>query len=184
MSTTVIQRLRTEIRRTLWVSASLVCSAACQPAPEAVQIDGDDIGGVVAGLNGPEAGVWVIAETADLPTRFVRIVVTDDAGRYLLPDLPDADYDVWVRGYGLVDSEKQSAAPGTSLDLTAVAAPDDRAAARYYPAGHCSLSCTCRRSRSFRHRRKRQRHLDWNSQPGSMASDAQVGNVHGLSPAG
>ncbi len=136
MSTTVIQRLRTEIRRTLWVSASLVCSAACQPAPEAVQIDGDDIGGVVAGLNGPEAGVWVIAETADLPTRFVRIVVTDDAGRYLLPDLPDADYDVWVRGYGLVDSEKQSAAPGTSLDLTAVAAPDDRAAARYYPAGH------------------------------------------------
>ena len=136
MSTTVIQRLRTEIRRTLWVSASLVCSAACQPAPEAVQIDGDDIGGVVAGPNGPEAGVWVIAESADLPTRFVRIVVTDDAGRYLLPDLPDADYDVWVRGYGLVDSEKQSAAPGTSLDLTAVAAPDDRAAARYYPAGH------------------------------------------------
>ncbi len=136
MSTTVIQRLRTEIRRTLWVSASLVCSAACQPAPEAVQIDGDDIGGVVTGPNGPEAGVWVIAESADLPTRFVRIVVTDDAGRYLLPDLPDADYDVWVRGYGLVDSEKQSAAPGTSLDLTAVAAPDDRAAARYYPAGH------------------------------------------------
>ena len=136
MSPTVIQRLRTEIRRTLWVSASLVCSAACQPAPEAVQVDGDDIGGVVTGPSGPEAGVWVIAETTDLPTRFARIVVTDDAGRYLLPDLPDADYDIWVRGYGLVDSEKQSGAPGTSLDLTAVAAPDDRAAARYYPAGH------------------------------------------------
>ena len=136
MSPTVIQRLRTELRRTLWVSASLVCAAACQPAPDAVEVDGDDIGGVVTGVNGPEAGVWVIAETSDLPTGFARIVVTDDAGRYLLPDLPDADYEVWVRGYGLVDSEKQSAAPGTSLDLTAVAAPDDRAAAHYYPAGH------------------------------------------------
>jgi hypothetical protein len=48
-----------------------------------VVIDGDDIGGVVRGPNGPEAGVWVIAETNDLPTKFARIVVTDDAGRYV-----------------------------------------------------------------------------------------------------
>ncbi|MDP7691828.1 MAG: carboxypeptidase-like regulatory domain-containing protein, partial [Vicinamibacterales bacterium] len=68
----------------------------------AVQIDSDDIGGVVMGANGPEAGVWVIAETTDLPTRFNRTVVTDDQGRYVVPDLPAATYDVWARGYGLV----------------------------------------------------------------------------------
>ena len=101
-----------------------------------VQIDGDDIGGVVTGPNGPEAGVWVIAETTDLPTRFNRTVVTDDEGRYVVPDLPAATYAVWVRGYGLVDSPKQQASPGTRLDLTAVIAPDDRAAAQYYPAGY------------------------------------------------
>ena len=64
------------------------------------------------GPKGPEAGVWVIAETTDLPTSFVRIVVTDDRGRYLMPDLPKATYNVWVRGYGLVDSPKAQATPG------------------------------------------------------------------------
>jgi hypothetical protein len=78
----------------------------------------------------------VIAETNDLPTPFARIVVTDDQGRYLLPDLPRASYKVWVRGYGLVDSPKVDATPGRSLDLTAVAAPDARAAAQYYPSGY------------------------------------------------
>jgi len=105
-------------------------------AAEAVPIDGDDIGGVVTGASGPEAGVWVIAETADLPTRFVRIVVTDDRGRYVIPDLPKASYSVWVRGYGLVDSPKVKAAPGAALDLKAVPAPNARAAAEYYPAGY------------------------------------------------
>ncbi|MEX1198049.1 MAG: hypothetical protein WEB57_09330 [Pseudohongiellaceae bacterium] len=95
-----------------------------------------DIGGVVSGPDGPEAGVWVIAETDDLPTRFVRIVVTDEQGRYLIPDLPEADYRVWVRGYGLVDSEKLAISPGQSLDHTAVPAPDAAAAAEYYPAGY------------------------------------------------
>ena len=70
------------------------------------------ISGVVSGPNGPEAGVWVIAETRELPTKFARIVVTDEHGRYLVPDLPQARYEVWVRGYGLVDSPKASAAPG------------------------------------------------------------------------
>src|SRR5678810_1203183 len=65
----------------------------------AVQIDNDDIGGVVTSAKGPEAGVWVIAETNDLPTRFARMVVTDDGGRYVLPDLPKANYSIWVRGY-------------------------------------------------------------------------------------
>lgn len=99
-----------------------------------IAIDADDIGGVVTGAAGPEAGVWVIAETNDLPTKYAKIVVTNDAGRYVLPDLPQANYDIWVRGYGLVDSPKVQAAPGASLDLEAVVAPDASAAAQYYPA--------------------------------------------------
>src|SRR5262245_17300592 len=83
-----------------------------------IKTDSDDIGGVVTSSKGPEAGVWVIAETTDLPTRFIKIVVTDDRGRYLLPDLPKANYDVWVRGYGLVDSPKVKAAPGKVMNLT------------------------------------------------------------------
>jgi len=102
---------------------------------DAVRVDPDDVGGVVSGANGPEAGVWVIAETKDLPTKFVKIVVTDDRGRYLLPDLPKANYDVWVRGYGLVDSARVKAAPGKVVNLTATKAPNPRAAAQYYPAG-------------------------------------------------
>ena len=103
-------------------------------AQNAVSIKTDDIGGVVTGPHGPEAGVWVIAETHDLPTRYAKIVVTDDQGRYVVPDLPKAKYQVWVRGYGLVDSAKVDAAPGQHVNLTAVAAPDDAAAAQYYPA--------------------------------------------------
>ena len=102
----------------------------------AVQIDNDDIGGVVTSTKGPEAGVWVIAETRELPTGFNRSVVTDDRGRYVLPDLPNATYDVWVRGYGLVDSPHVKSAPGKILNLTAVVAPDARAAAEYYPANY------------------------------------------------
>jgi hypothetical protein len=109
---------------------------AQQAAAQTVSIDNDDIGGVVTGPKGPEAGVWVIAETADLPTKFVKIVVTDDRGRYLVPDLPKANYNVWVRGYGLVDSKKVQAAPGKTLNLTALVAPNDLAAAQIYPAGY------------------------------------------------
>src|SRR5262249_20314052 len=85
---------------------------------------------------GPEAGVWVIAETSDLPSKFVKIVVTDDQGRYVLPELPKAKYKVWSRGYGLVDSDPVEARPGSRLDLKAVPAPDARAAAEYYPANY------------------------------------------------
>ncbi len=101
-----------------------------------VIVDGDDIGGVVTGPNGPEAGVWVIAETLDLPTRFVRIVVTDESGRYVVPDLPVAGYDLWVRGYGLVDSPRTRTKPGREVNLTAVPAPTATMAAQYYPAGY------------------------------------------------
>jgi hypothetical protein len=103
-------------------------------AQTAVAIDDDDIGGVVTGPNGPEAGVWVIAETKDLPTRYAKMVVTDDQGRYVVPDLPKGKYQVWVRGYGLVDSPKIDSEPGKQLNLTAMPAANDAAAAQYYPA--------------------------------------------------
>src|SRR5689334_2871374 len=101
---------------------------------EAISIGDDDIGGVVTSAKGPESGVWVIAEATDLPTKLVKIVVTDDQGRYLVPDLPKANYNVWVRGYGLVDSEKVNCAPGKTLNLKAVLAPDKKSAVEYYPA--------------------------------------------------
>ncbi len=99
-----------------------------------VAIDPDDIGGVVTSAEGPEAGVWVIAETDALGTRYAKIVVTDDSGRYVVPDLPPATYKVWVRGYGLADSAKVDAKPGNHLDLKATVAPDDATAAKVYPA--------------------------------------------------
>ena len=66
----------------------------------------------------------------------MKTVVTDDQGRYVVPDLPKATYNVWVRGYGLVDSPKVQSAPGKALNLKAVIAPNARAAAEYYPAGY------------------------------------------------
>ena len=91
------------------------------------------ISGMVTSANGPEAGVWVIAETLELGTKYRKIVVTDDQGRYLIPDLPKAKYHVWVRGYGLVDSDPMMASPGDTLALTAVVAPAAKDAAQYFP---------------------------------------------------
>jgi hypothetical protein len=113
-----------------------VAVAAVAQQRTTVAIDSDDIGGVVTSSKGPEAGVWVIAETSGLPTKFARIVVTDDRGRYLVPDLPKASYKLWVRGYGLVDSAKVDASPGKTVNLTATLAPDAKAAAEYYPASY------------------------------------------------
>src|SRR5713226_2955793 len=110
-------------------------SAQQRPATQ-VTIGRTDLGGVVTSSNGVEAGVWVIAETTDLSTKFAKAVVTDDLGRYVIPDLPKATYNVWVRGYGLVDSLKVKAAPGKILNLTAVVAPTPQAAAQYYPANY------------------------------------------------
>ena len=126
----------TFILTALGAMVAVACSPADGPSGGAAATEGDDIGGTVTGPMGPEAGVWVIAETDELSTPFARIVVTDDAGRYLIPDLPAATYEVWVRGYGLVDSERLTASPGETLDHTAVPAPDARAAAEYYPAGY------------------------------------------------
>src|SRR5262249_5675586 len=129
--------------RRFWLSsvaavgfAALVAAPAQLSAQNTVAIDNDDIGGGVTGASGPEAGVWVIAETRDLPTRYAKMVVTDDQGRYVVPDLPKGKYKVWVRGYGLVDSPKVDAEPGQQLNLRATPAPNDAAAAAYYPAAY------------------------------------------------
>ena len=95
------------------------------------------IAGAVISDNGPEAGVWVIAETSELDTKFAKIVVTDDRGQFVLPQLPDAAYDVWVRGYGLVDSEKVTHSPGDEgVALRGVVAPTASDAAQYYPGNY------------------------------------------------
>jgi hypothetical protein len=114
--------------------AACAAQVAQHAADPAIRVGANDLGGVVTSSKGPEAGVWVIAETTDLPTRFGKIVVTDDRGRYVIPDLPKANYSVWVRGYGLVDSPKVRTEPGKTLDLKAVVAPSAAAAAEYYPA--------------------------------------------------
>ena len=128
---------RARIARALFVAPAVAAVVATLPLRGQAPAPGRaDIAGTVTGPSGAEAGVWVIAETRDLPTRFAKIVVTDDRGRYLIPDLPNASYQVWVRGYGLVDSPRSTAKPGARLDLRARPAPNARAAAEYYPAGY------------------------------------------------
>ena len=109
--------------------------SAQQPA-RAVAIDDDDIGGVVTSAKGPEAGVWVVAETTGLGTKFRKIVVTDDAGRYVVPDLPRGNYSLWVRGYGLTDSKPVPGRPGQQLNLQATIAATPKDAAAVYPANY------------------------------------------------
>ena len=121
------------IRSLIAIAIAATLASCAKKAPE-IPIDADDIAGVVTSANGPEAGVWVIAETRDFPTFYMRSVVTDDAGRYVLPDLPAAKYQVWVRGYGLSDSQKQEATPGQHVDIAATVAPDAATAAKVYPA--------------------------------------------------
>ena len=127
------------MQRSLCVTGAAIGVAACLSwfpawAETVVPIKNTDIGGVVSGPTGTEAGVWVIAETHELPTRYAKMVVTDDRGRFVIPDLPTAKYSVWVRGYGLVDSPRVEAKPGERLDLKAAPATNEAAAAQYYPA--------------------------------------------------
>src|SRR3974390_445948 len=90
------------------------------------------ITGTVQGEKGPEAGVWVIAETKDLATNFIKIVVTDDQGRYVLPELPNANFKGGVRGYGLADSTPVDGKPGATLNLKATNAKSPQEAAKVY----------------------------------------------------
>ena len=120
--------------RIVAAAAAFVCFGVQAAPPE--QPSGY-ISGVVSSGRGPEAGVWVIAETKELNTPFIKIVVTDDQGRYVLPQLPTATYNVWVRGYGLVDSAKVEGRPGdTALNLTATVAGTPAEAAKVYPGNY------------------------------------------------
>ena len=110
--------------------ASLLTGAAMAAN---IEISARDIGGHVQGDKGPEAGVWVIAETKDFPTTYAKVVVTDDEGRFVIPDLPDATYKIWVRGYGLQDSTKIDLRPGKLVDLKVGPAASPAAAAQIYP---------------------------------------------------
>jgi hypothetical protein len=108
-----------------------------QPSARSAPSASGYIGGVVQGSEGPEAGVWVIAETKGLPTNFIKIVVTDDQGRFMLPELPDANYSVWVRGFGLVDSKPIQMKPGTNpVALRATTAKTPQEAAKVYPGNY------------------------------------------------
>jgi hypothetical protein len=135
--------MRTVTRRMTWVILAVLCVVA-RPAVSAPQnvpglkIDSKSIGGTVTNANGgkPEAGVWVIAETKSLPAPFRKIVVTDDQGRYLVPDLPAGSYQLWVRGYGLKDSEPVKAACGDMVKLQVANAATPQEAAKIYPADY------------------------------------------------
>jgi hypothetical protein len=131
--------MRTAVGATLAVAIAVGLAARSSAQGTTVALDADDIGGVVTGARGPEAGVWVIAETDALPTKFRKIVVTDDQGRFVVPDLPRTGgkpFKVWVRGYGLVDSAPVEVAVGRQVALQAVTAPTPQAAAQYYPADY------------------------------------------------
>ena len=112
---------------------ALVLLHAGDSSAATIDLSAHDIGGQVTGDKGPEAGVWVIAETRDLPTKYAKVVVTDEQGRFVIPDLPDASYKVWVRGYGLQDTAQVDARPGKQLDFKVAPAVSAAAAAQLYP---------------------------------------------------
>ncbi len=115
----------------------VACSGADDVGPETASPIADFIEGRVARADGtPEAGVWVIAQTASLLTPYRKIVVTDDDGRFVIPELPDATYQVWMRGYGLADSARVNAKRGGTVELMAEPAATPQQAAASYPASY------------------------------------------------
>src|SRR5258705_7158833 len=136
--------MRNAARAILWVFLGFICVTVSyvvgnpQVAAQAgLQVDKASMGGTVtnAATGKPEAGVWVIAETK-LGVPYRKIVVTDDQGRFLAPDLPTASYDVWVRGYGLKDSAKTKAERGAQIKLQVANAATPQEAAKIYPAAY------------------------------------------------
>src|SRR5689334_8524980 len=136
-------QMRTVARKMAWVLLIAWCVAARvtvggQQNVPGLTIDKNSIGGTVVNSNGgkAEAGIWVIAETKSLPTPFRKIVVTDDQGRFLVPDLPAGDYELWVRGYGLKDSARVKAARSETVKLEISNAATPQEAAKIYPASY------------------------------------------------
>src|SRR5438309_6117941 len=141
--------MRTVARTMLWTLLVALCvmarpavgqqsGAARSAGDSGVQVDKNSVGGVVLNSSGakPEAGVWVIAETKSLPVPFRKIVVTDDQGRFLVPDLPIGAYELWVRGYGLKDSVRVKASCGDTVKLQVSSARSPQEAAKIYPAAY------------------------------------------------
>src|SRR5437016_12124397 len=140
--------MRNVARGMRWALMTMLClvtwsaagrqNGAARGTGSGVQVDQSSIGGTVVNGNGqkPEAGVWVIAETKSLPAPFRKIVVTDDQGRFLVPDLPEGAYELWVRGYGLKDSERVKADCGEMVKLQVANASTPQEAAKIYPASY------------------------------------------------
>src|ERR1700720_437901 len=141
--------MRSVTRTMLWALLVVLCvmarpavgqqgGAARGAGASGVQVDKNSIGGVVLNSYGakPEAGVWVIAEAKSLPVTFRKIVVTDDQGRFLVPDLPEGEYELWVRGYGLKDSERLSGVRGVQVKLRVASTDTPQQAAKIYPASY------------------------------------------------
>ncbi len=129
-----------KIKRFLATAVSVLAAAtvvaACGDDSSGSGDSGTIEGTVTSAGSKPEAGVWVIAETDDLATPYRKIVVTDDDGRFVLPQLPDADFDVWVRGYGLRDSDKVAASPGDTDVAVDTEVASKQEAARNYPSNY------------------------------------------------
>ncbi len=140
MKQTINTRRGRELRLTVLVRLAVLAAAVTGAASVAAgpsPLPEGFVTGTVMSPRGPEAGVWVIAETDELPTSFIKIVVTDDRGRFALPQLPDATYRAWVRGYGLVDGPRVEVRPGdTDVVLMAVPAASPQEAAKVYPGNY------------------------------------------------
>ena len=180
--------MRSNVLRAARILSGLgILAAAASVAPlaqprETVAIDKDDIGGVVSGPKGPEAGVWVIAETRDLGVRYIKSVVTDDRGRYVVPDLPAAKYQVWARGYGLVDSAKAAASPGTATQHHGGARAQRRGGGEVLPRDLLVLDAEDPRRRGVR--RQGPRHCSAADRAAPMDRGDEEHRLHRLSSAG
>ena len=148
---------------------AMLFSLALGAIAQTIPADPDDIAGIVTSDKGPEAGVWVIAETTGLPTKFAKIVVTDDRGRYLLPDLPKANYSVWVRGYGLVDSAESASDSGQDAEPQGRRRPRRARRGAILPGQLLVFAAPRPREKRIpRHRPAGQRHLAQHEEPGRI----------------
>ena len=142
---------RGTIRSIACAGAVLALLSTGTSADQAIDRGDDDMAGVVSGPRGPEAGVWVIAETTDLATKFVRIVVTDDQGRYLDARLAEGDLQrvgARLRPRRFAEGRRRRRARRSTS--TAVAAPNARAAAAVLSRRATGSRCSrCRDKSEF-----------------------------------